>query len=256
MGHHRHHQWPGKQRHTPMSARRQRAGTARHRAGWRRADRPQILPGGESLLFTIAKTANGSTRWDNARIVVQSLKSGERTTLVEGGSAARYVPSGHLLYARGGVVFAVPFDATRQKVTGQAAAVIEGVRRVASAVTGAAQFAVSDTGNLFYIPGPASVATGERMVGLMDRAGVVTRLSIPRRPVRATRVFRNGARLAIESDDWGRGRHLDLRARWNKRAAATYAGGPKPLARLVAGRHASGVSVRSRRRSGGLRAAR
>ena len=36
VGQHRHHQWPGKQRHTPMSARRQRAGTARHRAGWRR----------------------------------------------------------------------------------------------------------------------------------------------------------------------------------------------------------------------------
>ena len=97
-------------------------------------------------------------------------------------------------------MFAVPFDATRQKVTGQAAAVIEGVRRVGSAATGGAQFAVSDTGNLFYIPGPASTATGERMVGLADRAGGVTRLAIPAGPYVRTRVSRDGARLAIESD--------------------------------------------------------
>ena len=93
------------------------------------ADGPQILPGGDALLFTLARTADGPTRWDSARIVVQSLRSSERKTVVEGGSAGRYVPSGHLVYARGGVVFAVPFDADRREVTGQAVAVVDGVRR-------------------------------------------------------------------------------------------------------------------------------
>ena len=49
---------------------------------------PQILPGGRQLLFTVA-TGTTADRWDNARIVVQSLESGERTTIIEGGSDAR-----------------------------------------------------------------------------------------------------------------------------------------------------------------------
>src|ERR1051325_5855025 len=84
------------------------------------ADGPQILPGGNTLLFTIAKTADGPSRWDTARVVVQSLESRERKTVFEGGSAARYIPTGHLLYARGGTVFAVPFDVNRSRARGHA----------------------------------------------------------------------------------------------------------------------------------------
>ena len=95
------------------------------------ADGPQILPGGNTLLFTIAKTAEGPSRWDTARVVVQSLESRERKTVFEGGSAARYIPTGHLLYARGGTIFAVPFDVSRSRVSGQAVVVVPGVRRTA-----------------------------------------------------------------------------------------------------------------------------
>ena len=45
----------------------------------------QVLPGGEWLLFTLA-TAATADGWDKAQIVVQSLKSSERKTLVSGGS--------------------------------------------------------------------------------------------------------------------------------------------------------------------------
>src|SRR5262249_14447619 len=78
---------------------------------------PQLLPGGEAVLFTVA--ANPGTglatleNWDNARIVVQSIKSGERKTLIEGGAAGRYVPSGHLVYAVSGIMFAMRFDPDR-----------------------------------------------------------------------------------------------------------------------------------------------
>ena len=74
---------------------------------------PQVLPDGRSVLFTVAATTAGTDRWDKGRIVVQSLASGERKTLIDGGgSDARYVPTGHLVYALSGVLFAVPFDAT------------------------------------------------------------------------------------------------------------------------------------------------
>ena len=62
---------------------------------------PQILPGGETVLFTLA-TGTAAERWDKAQIVTQSLRSGERKTLVDGGSDGRYVPTGHLVYAIGG----------------------------------------------------------------------------------------------------------------------------------------------------------
>jgi hypothetical protein len=58
--------------------------------------RPQALPGGEWVLFTIRSV---NARWDEAQIVTQLLKTGERRVLVSGGSDARYIPTGHLVYA-------------------------------------------------------------------------------------------------------------------------------------------------------------
>src|SRR5262245_27092810 len=51
----------------------------------------QILPGGKTLLFTLAKVADGPTRWDKARVVVETLGSGQRKTLIEGGSVVGFV---------------------------------------------------------------------------------------------------------------------------------------------------------------------
>ena len=89
----------------------------------------------DALLFTLAKTSDGAEMWDKAEIVVQSLASGTRKSILRG-TDARYVPTGHLLYAVSGVVFAIPFDAKRQEVSGAAVPVIEGVRRSTGAVRG------------------------------------------------------------------------------------------------------------------------
>src|SRR5262249_10611180 len=72
---------------------------------------PQILAGGRVVLFTLANVSgvNATANWDAAQIVTQSLTSGERRQIVQG-SDGRYLPTGHLLYALGGVLFAVPFD--------------------------------------------------------------------------------------------------------------------------------------------------
>src|SRR5262245_12508667 len=57
---------------------------------------PQILPGGQSVLFTVGSRRNPGLpiSWDQAKIVVQSLKTGERKTLVDGASDALYLPGG------------------------------------------------------------------------------------------------------------------------------------------------------------------
>ena len=90
------------------------------------AHRPQLLPGGDGLLFTLA-SGESVPRWNNAQIVVQSLKSGERKVLIEGGSDARYVPTGHLVYAIGSTLLAVPFDVKKLQVTGGPVPILEGV---------------------------------------------------------------------------------------------------------------------------------
>ena len=71
----------------------------------------------------------GIEQWDTARIVVQTLGSGERKTVVERGSHARYLSTGHIVYVLGGVLFAAPFDERRLQVSGRAVPVVDGIMR-------------------------------------------------------------------------------------------------------------------------------
>src|SRR4030095_2459668 len=89
---------------------------------------PQILPLGDTLLFTSSVSMN-PLAWDRALIVAQSLKTGERTVLIEGGSDARFVPTGHIVYSVGSTLLSVPFDAKELQITGDSVPVIEGVGR-------------------------------------------------------------------------------------------------------------------------------
>jgi serine/threonine-protein kinase len=161
---------------------------------------PQILPGGEAVLFTLA-TGTAAERWDKAQIVTQSLRSGERRTLVKGGSDARYVPTGHLVYAVGGIVFAVPMNVRRLEVTGGPVPIVEGVRRPALNTTGAAQFGFSNTGSLMYLPGPASTAAALMDLALIDRKGGVEPLKLPPGLYQQPRVSPNGTQIAVATDD-------------------------------------------------------
>ena len=75
-----------------------------------RAHGPQILPDGHTVLFTLA---HGD--WSEAQIVVQSLETSERQLVIEGGTDARYLPTGHLVYALAGNLLGVPFDLDRER---------------------------------------------------------------------------------------------------------------------------------------------
>jgi len=157
---------------------------------------PEVLPADQWVLFTLASGTGGGDRWDTAQIVVQSLKTGERKTLVQGGSDARYLPTGHIVYARGGVLFAIPFDLRQMAVRGESVPMVEGVRRSDGIQTGAAHFSVSRTGSLVYVPGPAgSSAQGD--VALVDRKGVIEKLTIPTGSYESLRLSPDGKQLAL-----------------------------------------------------------
>jgi serine/threonine-protein kinase len=162
---------------------------------------PQMLPGGRTVLFTLAKTAFSYDRWDHGKIVVQSLTSGERKVLIDGGSDARYLPTGHLVYALGGVVFAVPFDARRLEVTGGPVPVVEGVRRAGGLATGTAQFSVAANGSLVYVPGPVTPGQVDRVLALIDRKGVANPLKLPPGGTEHPRVSPDGRQVAFVTDD-------------------------------------------------------
>jgi hypothetical protein len=163
---------------------------------------PQMLPGGQAVLFTLASTAttrNGQVAWDKAQIVAQNLKSGARKVVLEGGADARYLPTGHLLYALDGVLYAVPFDLKRLETTGGPVGIVEGVAR---GTNGVAQFAFSGTGSMVYVPGPVvSVASGQDVLGLMDRMSEFELLKVPPASYFAPRLSHDGKRVAYYIED-------------------------------------------------------
>ena len=70
---------------------------------------PQILPGGQALLFTAAPTGVGM---ENASVAAISLPSGVTKTLIAGGYFGRYLPAngtrGYLVYLHQGVLSGWP----------------------------------------------------------------------------------------------------------------------------------------------------
>jgi WD40 repeat protein len=119
---------------------------------------PQILPGGKSILFTVSPTPY--------KVVVQSLESGERKELFSG-DTARYIPTGHIVYALENNLFAIAFDPDRLEVVGGPVSLVEGIFR-----TMAPQYAVSDSGTLVYVPATAAAAISpQRTLVWVDRKG-------------------------------------------------------------------------------------
>jgi Tol biopolymer transport system component len=153
---------------------------------------PQVLPGSKAVLFTI-QTARQTT-YDEARIVVLSLETGKWRTLFEGGSYARYVPSGHIVYAHAGSLMAVPFDVARLEVNGPPAPVQEGVITTA-ATSGGAEYDVTESGLLAYVPGSAQPP--ERSLVWVDRQGVSKEILAPVNAYSDPRISPDGKLLAM-----------------------------------------------------------
>jgi serine/threonine-protein kinase len=160
------------------------------------AFRPQMLPGGRAVIFTLMNAATFDA--NNTRIVVQLLASNERKIIADGGSDARYVRTGHVVYAVGGVLFARRFDVDRLEPAGPALPVLEGVQRgVGNAGTGTAQYAVADNGTLIFLRGPGSGSTSDRRIVYITREGVTTPLKLPTGFYESVRVSPDGTRLAV-----------------------------------------------------------
>jgi serine/threonine-protein kinase len=151
---------------------------------------PEVLPGGKAVLFTV-KTAES---FDEARIAVQPLgQPGKLKILIQGGTHARWAPSGHIVYARAGELLAVPFDLERLEVRGAPLQVAQGVSM--DPRTGAAHFALSSSGTLAYVPGGAGGAA--RSLLWVDRRGNARPITETRRAYNCPALSPDGERLAV-----------------------------------------------------------
>jgi serine/threonine-protein kinase len=165
-----------------------------------RAHGPQMLPDGRTVLFTFTKDS-GLERWDRAQVVAESLIDHRRRVLVDGASDGRYLPSGHLLYAVRGTIYAVPFDLARLEKTGDAVPVIVGVRRAAAAQSGSAHLVVSENGVVMYRPGSANLSSAASSVMIGDQKGESTQVKLPVGNYAHPRVSPDGRELAVSRED-------------------------------------------------------
>ncbi len=161
---------------------------------------PDILPSGDAVLFSIM---GDGTSFDQAQIAVLSLETGRYDVLIRGGISPRYVSSGHIVYAAGGTLRAVGFDADRLEVTTDPFPVVDTVRQ--SGISGGAEFAVADNGTLVYVRG---AGIGEA-VGLtwLDRSGREEALAAAPGGYLGPRLSPDDTRLALEVED-NEGRNL------------------------------------------------
>lgn len=154
---------------------------------------PQVLPGNNTVLFTIQTTTQNT--YDDARIALLSMETGKWRTLFDGGSYARYVPSGHIVYAHAGALIAIPFDLSSLQVRGSPAPIQQGVVTTL-ATSGGAEYDVAESGLLAYVPG--SMRPPERSLVWVDREGGSKELPAPVNGYTTPRISPDGKMLAVQ----------------------------------------------------------
>jgi serine/threonine-protein kinase len=160
---------------------------------------PQLLPGGEWILFAL-RTAGSD--WDDSTILAQSLRSSERRVVVRGGREARYLSTGHLVYAQRGTVYGIGFDLDRVQTVGGAIPLLEGVPD-GGTTSGASHFSVADNGTLAYV---SRLGATHGTPVWVDREGreVPAVKTAPLENVEHPRLSPDGRRLVmrVASDIW------------------------------------------------------
>jgi eukaryotic-like serine/threonine-protein kinase len=127
---------------------------------------------------------------------VLDATTGQIKTLISDGTQAEYIETGHLVYLAAGALHAVQFDLERLEVRGDPTVLVEGVSAGSS---GAANYAISRTGTLTYVP--AAHSAPQRSLVWVDRKGRETLLNTPRRPYAQAILSPDGMQVAVAIQD-------------------------------------------------------
>ena len=187
---------------TPVPVTKLNAGEVTHR--W-----PQVLPGGQAVLFTASERTLAD--YSEANIDVISLRTGERKTLQRGGFFGRYVSegigasgTGHLIYLHQSTAFAVPFDSEKLALAGAPVPILDDV---GSATSAGGDFAFAQNGTFVYFAGNAAQAVAFP-ISWVDSSGKMAQpLHAPLRLYHEPRFSPDGKRLAFAMTS---GKGLDI----------------------------------------------
>lgn len=88
----------------------------------RQLEYPQLLPDGDTVLFTVVYEPGN---FDGAATAALSIKSGKIKTILPNSAHARCVSSGHLVFLRDGALFAARFNANTLELSGTPALLVD-----------------------------------------------------------------------------------------------------------------------------------
>jgi eukaryotic-like serine/threonine-protein kinase len=145
---------------------------------------PESLPGGKAVVFEGGRG-----------VVAAPIGTSERRNLTQGGVSPRYSSSGYLIYGQAGNLMAVPFDPQRLEVKSTPVPVVQDVMQNPDPAP--AQYSVSATGSLVYVPGSAQA--GQSKLVWVSRKGTEQPLPSPARNYGALRLSPDGRRVALDS---------------------------------------------------------
>ncbi len=154
---------------------------------------PAFLPGSQAVLFTILHAGGGI---DSAEIAVLDLTTGAHKVILRGGSAPRYLSSGHLVYGAAGSLWAVAFDLERQETRGTPVTVVP---QLLTTPSGAADFDVASDGTLVYVRG--GLQEPARTLVWVDREGREEPIPAQVRAYLYLRISPDDSRVAIDVRD-------------------------------------------------------
>ena len=162
---------------------------------------PHALPDRRVVLYTAVSNTESRVKLADMRVYAQTLDSQERVLIAEKAADARYLPTGHIVFAREGSLVAVRFDPDRLEVSGPEVTVLEGVRQ--SVNTGwtrretlAAHFDVAASGELVFVRGSIFPEIPTTVVWV-DRQGHTEPVGVEPREYQSVRLSPDGSRILL-----------------------------------------------------------
>ncbi|HEY3217442.1 MAG TPA: protein kinase [Candidatus Eisenbacteria bacterium] len=149
-----------------------------------------LLPGDRAVF--VKSVSYGARGWFSS-IGVADLKTGRVKFLAEDAGSPRYSRTGHLVFSRGDVLLAAPFDLGHLEIHGTPAAIVDGLLTDVALVP--ARFDLARNGALLYRPG--GLAGERRRLAIVDANGNLQPFLPERRPYGSPSIARHGNRFAV-----------------------------------------------------------
>ena len=169
---------------------------------------PHVLPDDRGTLYL---TLNSDGVTSRMPLMVKDHATGETRKLLDVASNVQYI-GGAIIYAQSATLYTVPFDVETLRITGEPRPLGIGVIQSLEGpnnrlINGAAQFAVSGTGDLVYAPG-GILQDVPRDIGWVSRDGEFESIGFPLRGYLAPRISPDGSRVVAGVN------HMSLPGLW------------------------------------------